>query len=744
MAEFNKKAIPELPDIENYLDSTDQFIVFDNRESTSDSKARKVTYEKIKNGIIADIPETEAEIKGIDYHIEEDEDNPLNSVLRIIYDDFTSVASTDKAGLMSTEDKTNLNNLEDGFNSKVLLGRDQSNWSDLININKIQGANGVWTDIEDIEGEKILKISVPSNQYSTLEIKNGNNYAPIDKLDLGQELFTEKIENNAAEYKLKIDVEELKRQGIGGNITAQVNGEEININKIISGENVSFQTDIDNPSNLIISSTGSSVDPTPTPEPTPSTKASLAYTCSTENTSINKVIETEDVLEEGEIFTVYFENGFSNDNRIQSFTLTIGQQNKPIIFNESDRFSSYIINKFATFVKKEEGYFLISADADLGKGIRTSAPNSNGTESLYLYDNTPYTFINDLSEVQINNNQLNIFDENGIIRTDLLPNGSGEGSDYTPINYNIGETSLQTQTGEIPVNNLPDYILKNGNIVGIRFLSNVTIPASLNINNTGAFPIIYQNSYDFENNFIKTNTIGFFIFNGSSYVLLTVDNLINFITTYSNSGIVTTINQNGNSYNLINSNIIDNDQKINSIYISDNYAQKSDLLTNNNININLLSINGNDGISVTKDRNSNSINIGIDFPSTSSAGDMYLSGDGTWATPSPYINGNAISTINGDNSINVTTNGNTLSISLDNSNLEQTLRQSLINNFYPLGTYYYTSDENFNPNGNLIPGVTSPVNWTSGGLYIWEKSIITENNQTVYRWHKIYNPNYTP
>ena len=185
MAEFNKKAIPELPDIENYLDSTDQFIVFDNRESTSDSKARKVTYEKIKNGIIADIPETEAEIKGIDYHIEEDEDNPLNSVLRIIYDDFTSVASTDKAGLMSTEDKTNLNNLEDGFNSKVLLGRDQSNWSDLININKIQGANGVWTDIEDIEGEKILKISVPSNQYSTFEIKNGNNYVPIDKLDLG-------------------------------------------------------------------------------------------------------------------------------------------------------------------------------------------------------------------------------------------------------------------------------------------------------------------------------------------------------------------------------------------------------------------------------------------------------------------------------------------------------------------------------------------------------------------------------
>lgn len=732
MAEFNKKAIPELPDIENYLDSADQFIVFDNRESTSDSKARKVTYEKIKNGIIADIPETEAEIKGIDYHIEEDEDNPLNSVLRIIYNDFTSVASTDKAGLMSTEDKTNLNNLEDGFNSKVLLGRDQSNWSDLININKIQGANGVWTDIEDIEGEKVLKISVPPNQYHALEIKNGNNYVPIDKLDLGQELFTEKIENNnTEEYKLKIDVEKLKRQGIGGNITAQVNGEEININKIISGENVSFQTDIDNPSNLIISSTGSSVDPIPTPEPTPSTKTFLAYTCLTENTSINKVIETEDVLEEGEVFTVYFENGFSNDNRIQAFTLTIGQQNKPIIFNESDRFSAYIINRFATFVKKEEGYFLISADADLGKGIRTSAPNSNGTESLYLYDNTPYTFINDLSGIEINNNQLVELFEEGKIKSELLPDNSGSSSSETIDNIIFAKETGRSGNS-ITVRTNGNYNLNQEKIIGIYFINSVNKLSNLKIDENQYYPIAY---YEYqEDNFnndivLPAQSIGFFIFNNngdsSNFELLATNSLKDDIPIISNSNSnnnVTNISQGNNQYSLINNNILENN------HIKDNLLS-SNIITSNQLNYQLNdyytktqidgiiptfpTIQGTSPIRINNDFQNDTINIGLNLPSSEDASNLYLNGTGQWTTV---------------------------------NNLNSNLFNYIIDMFIPVGSYYETSDADFHPGqeeqGRRSGGWISETEKMAYDSIEWKLvktyTLTNDDNSTttVYKWHK--------
>lgn len=729
MAEINKKAIPELPDIGNYLDNEDQFIVFDKRKPTSDSAVKKVTYGEIKNGIIADTPKAGAELKGIDYQIIEDEDNSLNSVLRIIYNDFTSVASTDKTGLMSAEDKTNLNNLENGFNSKVLLGRNQSSWSDLININKIQGANGVWTDIEDIEGEKILKISVPSNQYSTLEIKNGNNYAPIDKLDLGQELFTEKIENNnAAEYKLKIDVEELKRQGIGGNITAQVNGEEININKIISGENVSFQTDVDNPFNLIISSTGSSVDPTPTPEPTPSTKASLAYTCSTENTSINKVIETEDILEEGEVFTVYFENGFSNDNRIQAFTLTIGQQNKPIIFNESDRFSSYIINRFATFVKKEEGYFLISADADLGKGIRTSAPNSNGTESLYLYDNTPYTFINDLSEIQINNNQLIELFEEGKIKSELLPENSG--SSIINNNNIIFAKETSKNSNNITINSSNNNYTQEsliGKIIGVYFINHVLKGSALKIDNTGYYSIDDEYQEDnFNNNIIlPAQSIGFFIFdnseNDNKYILLATNSLKNDIPVIENSSsndIITNISQNNFNYSIINNNILENG------YIKDTLLS-SNIITSNQLNdyytktqideiIPIVpTIQGTSPVRINNDSQNDIISIGLNLPSSENASNLYLNGTGQWSNI--ILNNEIINT--------------------------EEVKNFFIDLFLPVGSIYHTVESNFRPYSTGEPLTNGIIrDWTEAGVYKWTQlSPITQDGETIYRWKKEYN-----
>ena len=217
MAEIYKKTIPELPDIETYLDDRDQFVVFDERDSSSDSTARRVSYEKIKTGIIANIT-TPAEMKGIDYYL-----SPDGTILHITYDDYIADATEEKSGLMSAEDKTLLNNIVDSggasldsFNAKF-LNSNQTDW-EVKNINKIQGVGRINTLIDqDEEGKNILKISSTIDD-SKLHIKDGDVYVPIENLDSGFGLAFQNQDDLT--YKLNLDIDYLKEQGIGGNIKA--------------------------------------------------------------------------------------------------------------------------------------------------------------------------------------------------------------------------------------------------------------------------------------------------------------------------------------------------------------------------------------------------------------------------------------------------------------------------------------------------------------------------------------------
>ena len=712
MTEIYKKTIPELPDIETYLDDRDQFVVFDERDSSSDSTARRVSYEKIKTGIIANIT-TPAEMKGIDYYL-----SPDGTILHITYDDYIADATEEKSGLMSAEDKALLNNIVDSggasldsFNAKF-LNSNQTDW-EVKNINKIQGVGRINTLIDqDEEGKNILKISSTVDD-SKLHIKDGDVYVPIENLDSGFGLAFQNQDDLT--YKLDLDIDYLKEQGIGGNIKAQIDENDNIINKIKPGNNIVFQTDANNPSNLIISSTGSSIDPTP--EPTPSTKTFLAYTCLTENTSINKVIETEDILEEGEVFTVYFENGFSNDNRIQAFTLTIGQQNKPIIFNESDRFSSYIINRFATFVKKEEGYFLISADADLGKGIRTSAPNSNGTESLYLYDNTPYTFINDLSGIEINNNQLIELFEEGKIKSELLPDNSGSSSET------IDNIIFAKETGRsgnnITVRTNGNYNLNQEKIIGIYFINSVNKLSNLKIDENQYYPIAYDEYQEdnFNNDIIlPAQSIGFFIFNNngdnSNFELLATNSLKDDIPIINNSdnNNITNISQGNNQYSLINNNILENN------HIRDDLLS-SNIVTNNQLNNyynkgqidNLIpTIQGDSPIRINNENNT--ISIGLNLPSSEDASNLYLNGTGQWSAINNTIN------------------------------INEATQSFIINLIYPIGSYFetYYSPNDFNPNSDIL--------WSGGNVYQWvmvsSSTDPNDSTKTIYKWRKDINSEY--
>lgn len=720
MTEIYKKTIPELPDIETYLDDRDQFVVFDERDSSSDSTARRVSYEKIKTGIIANIT-TPAEMKGIDYYL-----SPDGTILHITYDDYIADATEEKSGLMSAEDKALLNNIVDSggasldsFNAKF-LNSNQTDW-EVKNINKIQGVGRINTLIDqDEEGKNILKISSTVDD-SKLHIKDGDVYVPIENLDSGFGLAFQNQDDLT--YKLDLDINYLKEQGIGGNIKAQIDENDNIINKIKPGNNIVFQTDANNPSNLIISSTGSSIDPTP--EPTPSTKTFLAYTCSTENTSINKVIETEDVLEEGEVFTVYFENGFSNDNRIQAFTLTIGQQNKPIIFNESDRFSSYIINRFATFVKKEEGYFLISADADLGKGIRTSAPNSNGTESLYLYDNTPYTFINDLSGIEINNNQLIELFEEGKIKSELLPDNSGSSSET--IDNIIFAKETGRSSNSITVRTNGNYNLNQEKIIGIYFINSVNKLSNLKIDENQYYPIAYDEYQEdnFNNDIIlPAQSIGFFIFNNngdnSNFELLATNSLKDDIPIINNSdnNNITNISQGNNQYSLINNNILENGY-IKDTLLSSNIVKNTQLnnyYTKNQVN-NLIptipTIQGVSPIRINNDVQNDTISIGLNLPSSEDASNLYLNGTGQWSTV---------------------------------NNLNSNLFNYIIDMFIPVGSYYETSDADFHPGqeeqGRRSGGWISETEKMAYDSIEWKLvktyTLTNDDNSTttVYKWHK--------
>ena len=684
MATINKIQIPELDPIEGYLDDSDEFVVFDNRQ-IGQSKARKVSYRDIKTNLV----NPDSIINGINYTIRDQD------TLILSYREMLNTATEDKNGLMSNNDKKTLNQLtsidineiSNSFNSKV--GSVEIPY----NINRIQGGRGISTEIEQNNNENILKITSTDIENNKLQILDANtsNYFPVDYLESGEGITLSKNdysssnnENNV--FKIDLDIDYLQQQGIivNSTIKADIENQEKSFSKIIAGNNINFSENING--ELIISSLNESIDPEPIPQII--IKNTSVYTCNTESFNENKIINTDEILEEGDLFTVYFKEGYNTGNK--NVTLTFGETTKNVIYNNNN-FNSSLINYYATFVNEENYFVLLYSDTIIEK------------------------------EININNEQLvELFDENNKIKNSLLPEKSDE--DIIKTTYPIGEViGNQSTSGEINIA-LNEYKREINNLITIRFSNVINTPAFLNINNTGSYPIVYQNNTNFDSRLITTQSVVTFFVTDDSYILLSTSSVINNIPSFeinNDNNIITNVSQtNLGNYSLINSNILNNNRissnflPSNLITISDlnNYPTRSEV-ENLIPTVTIPTIQGDSLIRVNNENDT--INIGLNLPSSESASNLYLNGTGQWTTV---------------------------------NNLNSNLFNYIIDMFIPVGSYYETSDADFHPGqeeqGRRSGGWISETEKMAYDSIEWKLvktyTLTNDDNSTttVYKWHK--------
>ena len=111
---------------------------------------------------------------------------------------------------------------------------------------------------------------------------------------------------------------------------------------------------------------------------------------------------------------------------------------------------------------------------------------------------------------------------------------------YTNASLGQGYGTAGTEAnGVIPVT-LASYALSVGGIVAVKFSANVNGGVSLNINSTGAKPI-YHKGVSIESNVIRNGDIALFIYDGTRYHLLDIDQIRNLAVdsiTLQNVGVV--------------------------------------------------------------------------------------------------------------------------------------------------------------------------------------------------------------
>ena len=700
MATINKIPIPDLDPIGDYLDNTDEFIVFDNRTSGV-SKARKVTYKQIKDNFVN--PHTTIPIgNGFKYNFSDD-DTTLHIVKNsIALDD----ATEEKSGVMSATDKQaldqlteiDLNLLGDSFNTKVKTGSTET----LYNISSIQGVQGVSTYVEEGTDGNVLKISVNDVNKISIYDKDTKIYTPIDYLETGDgiKLYETTPLSDGIRFKIDLDTDYLIEKGfpVSTTIKADVDEQEQDFSKLVAGDNIIFSKNLEG--ELVISNEeGSDIDPTPI------IQNNQVYECQSEASSSNKKIETEDTLQIGDIFTVYFTNGYGDTEDTVSTTLIFGEIDKPILYN-SNSFKASLINNYATFVNEENCFALISTDVNIS----------------------------------------NLFDENGIIKSQLLPENSGESSSI--ISYPIGEEIGRDDSNHIFIS-LSNYSTQEGTLIAIHFNRSVSTPAFLNVNDTGSFSIVCQNNSVFDNTLISDNSIALFVFDQNhNYTLLSVDNAIN--VKEANNTLITTITKGANEFSVINSNILDsNNQLITSVLPSmDNYVLENDILTEEGrLKTSIMPvINTNSNINATIDNSLNTIILGLNLSDDEDANNLYLNGEGDWSYPTCILNNQKVTQIAGDQNINVEISNEIMTISLY-SNLIQTLTEIINDQFIPVGTYYYTSDPYFHP-GDKGDGAGGAHWWSQNQQIAYENlrweldenKSDTNANPPIYCWHKMGTP----
>lgn len=764
---ISKIQIPELDYIENYLDDSDEFVVFDNRE-VGTSKARKVTYQDIKDNFINPTGEGhEIDINnGIDYNF------PDENTLRIIRHRYvlTDAYKDENSGnyvhgYMSAADKQTLDQLKEtdmgklntSFNASVRTDNTTNTFTPF-NIQSIQGVGAVSTRVEPSEQNgNILKISVdnvsPSTTVRSSMIYEGQEL-PLDFLQAGNGVSVTKETRETSTgsknlFKFNIDTQALIEAGleVDTSIKAEINDEEKTITKLIAGENVSFSENEEG--QLTISSEGGSGEITPTPIDV--VTKNKVFICNNSKTEDVKIISEE--IETDEIFTVFFTYGFSSGNSKTTIYLKAGEENqKPIYYNMMP-FDLSLINNYATFRKMDSYYSVLYTDISAGRGIKRTENKGNGKEDLILYDDTRISILNNLEDspiVQLNynnkieNDYLDIFDSNNKIKSILLPTSEGGGA--SNIGWPMGIASISPTDSNTYNVALPNYIPMEGNLVAIKFPVNMPIATnfSLNINNKGAVPVAYQGLKDFNASIFDNADTALFIYSSSNtgencYHLLSVDAIIGDSISLSNNSTyyLTTLTQRkggiSNSINLINSNFLGANNKVALDALPDDLVSTSDLASySTTVEIQEMlptfpSITSESPITIEENTNYNNINIKLNtyqnYDSTQSdyrenADELYLNSLGQWS------------------SININ----------ENDIMTSTFIDQLIDQIYPVGTAYYTTDPNFRPTGTgeVLPEGSTIKSWGgSSNQYKWVGDSFQENGKTIYRWIKQRNT-YSP
>ena len=113
----------------------------------------------------------------------------------------------------------------------------------------------------------------------------------------------------------------------------------------------------------------------------------------------------------------------------------------------------------------------------------------------------------------------------------------GYSNQETGFGYGTCGTASGTSAKTVTIGNFnPTF----AGIVSIKFTYGVTSSNStLNINNTGSYPIYHKNTF-VSAGYIQSNDIATFIFNGSQYVLITLDRDYNTTYTLSSFGVTAT------------------------------------------------------------------------------------------------------------------------------------------------------------------------------------------------------------
>lgn len=358
----------------------------------------------------------------------------------------------------------------------------------------------------------------------------------------------------------------------------------------------------------------------------------------------------------------------------------------PGILTQDEEDNYYVQNEYIKNISNEQ----LDQNFTLNYNQVINSEGNNIIPDDYISDNikTPKAVIiggNTITNEEDTLNFTNLADVN------INIDGEAIVTDLTERKLIKATCSNPCNDGIYTIDNLTS-LTKGFYLIEFRYgLGNNTQGVGLKINNATDIKYIYYDGLPTSNlsrvlpqNFIEEHDSILFYYDGEQYFYFisndnSVGDRINISESTDRSLI--TFTQNGVSYSVNSAD-----------FSSKNITSNSSL-----ININ---------------EDATQINIGFNLPNeeTENRENLYLNGTGQWSN-----------------------------INVDNIMSNITFIDQLIDQIYPVGTAYYTTDPNFRPTGTgeVLPEGSTIKSWGgSSNQYRWVGDSFQENGKTIYRWIK--------